>query len=67
MEQLPVEVESLQHQLTEQKISPDNFFAMLLSMFELDASKGFMRTEMIILIIVENARQVLVSPTAFLD
>ena len=39
-----MEVERLQHQLMGQKISPDNFFAMLLSMFELDASKGFMRT-----------------------
>ena len=53
MEQLPVEVERLQDQLTEQKISPDDFFAILLSMFELDASKSFMRT------IIENLKSLM--------
>merc|ERR1712210_349840 len=53
MEQLPVEVERLQDQLTEQKISPDDFFAILLSMFELDASKSFMRT------VIENLKSLM--------
>merc|ERR1712210_375084 len=53
MEQLPVEVERLQDQLTEQKISPDDFLAILLSMFELDASKSFMRT------IIENLKSLM--------
>ena len=48
-----MEVERLQHQLTEQKISPDDFFAILLSMFELDTSKGFMRT------IIENLKSLI--------
>ena len=50
MEQLPVEVERLQNQLMEQKISPDDFFAMLISLFELDKSKGFIRT------VIENLK-----------
>ena len=53
MEQLPVEVERLQHQLTEQKISSDDFFVMLLSIYELETSKGFLRT------IIENLKSLM--------
>ena len=53
MEQLPVEVERLQNQLTEQKISSDDFFAMLLSMYELETGKGFLRK------IIENLKSLM--------
>ena len=45
-----MEVERLQHQLTEQEISPDDFFAILLSMYELETSKNFLR------IIIQNLK-----------
>ena len=48
-----MEVERLQHQLTEQKISSDDFFAMLLSIYELETSKGFLRT------IIENLKSLM--------
>ena len=53
MEQLPVEVERLQNQLTEGKISSDDFFAMLLSMYELETGKGFLTT------IIENLKSLM--------
>ena len=44
MEQLPGDVERLQQQVTDQKISTDEFFAMLLSTYELETSKGFLKS-----------------------
>merc|ERR1712156_689844 len=44
MEQLPGDVERLQQQLTDQKISTDEFFAMLLSTYELETSKDFLKS-----------------------
>ena len=53
MEELPVEVERLQHQLTEQEISPEDFFAILLSTYELETSKSFLR------IIIQNLKSLM--------
>ena len=48
-----MEVERLQHQLTEQEISPDDFFAILLSMYELETSRSFLR------IIIQNLKSLM--------
>ena len=44
MEQLPGDVERLQQQVIDQKISTDEFFAMLLSTYELETSKVFLKS-----------------------
>ena len=41
---IPIEVERLQTQLTEDQLSPEEFVAILLSMYELETSKTFLRT-----------------------
>ena len=53
---IPVEVERLQTQLTEDQLSPAEFVAILLSMYELEASKTFLRT------VIHNVR-ILVTET----